>query len=323
MTRNLAMHVWPTERPGAGAWRLTCREIAKRWSVFDGTKTIAIACGHDTASVDEVRRVFPSDARFLCVKNSPSLREVASFHALMEIALASPGRTLYCHGKGASHGADSICQERARAMIEVTLDNLDLVDHALDNFRCAGCFKRPHRFGIAPNNWHYSGTFFWVNNDDLVFEDDRWRAIDDVWFGVESWPGRTFESSQAACLFLDDCGDLYDPEYWRMVVRPRLETWRRSPRIATELPDPSSCRLARLRPGYSKCVRCGRVVHDVRMFQRYECGKLFHDEGAACPHAMSSITKIGDAQVLACERHGACSAMSVPDADVHVCERLS
>jgi hypothetical protein len=95
----------------------------------------------------------------------------------------------------------------------------------LESHVFAGSFKRYGMFTTPGNHkWHYSGTFYWFRNQP-VFERD-WRKIDRKFFGSESWPGHVATEREAACLFHDHCGDLYQMAYWQQAVEPDWTNWR-------------------------------------------------------------------------------------------------
>jgi hypothetical protein len=319
MKKHLLMHVWPRE---GRAWRLTLRQVLARIEQFDGRRVFAVAVGHDTEPAQAVRDMLPGDAELLEFANDPALREVVSFVPLLERVEREPGLTFYCHGKGSTHDEGSICQEWGRAMCETLLDYPDVIERALRTRPIAGSFRRGGRFGLNPNNWHYSGTFFWLNNA-LTFQSERtWRGVDRAWFGTEAWPGKHWSREQGACVFLDDCADLYQEGYWVNVVRPALRLWRQGPTITVEDGPSDGCRFVSLRRGYSRCTKCGRVVHDVRLLRRYVCGQRAAPAPDGCPTAEDQLCVVRGVEVVACSEHGACSRTEIPGVDVHACPRL-
>lgn len=222
MKRHLLMHVWP--RTGR-AWRMTVLEVAKRIGQFDGTRAVAVSTGPDSEPTDTVRELLPGDVEVFEVYNDPKLREVATFVPLMERVLNREGLTFYCHGKGSSHDEGSICQEWGRAMCEVLLDDQALVGRAMRRFQVLGAFRRAGRFKQRPDNWHYTGTFFWLDNRATFWTGRAWHDVDPYWYGTEAWPGKMFDGRHAGCA-LDHCGDLYSEEYWAGTVRPFMAAWR-------------------------------------------------------------------------------------------------
>ena len=104
-------------------------------------------------------------------------------------------------------------------MYRLCLDEWPNVEEQLRSTFVTGAFKRFGLFGMRDGyNWHYSGTFFWWRLQELGRRD--WRSIDHQFFGTESWPGKHCRSEEAGCLFLNDCNDLYNVDYWTNTVWP-------------------------------------------------------------------------------------------------------
>jgi hypothetical protein len=134
---------------------------------------------------------------------------------------------LYAHAKGVTRNVDpgNSCQWWASLAYTLHLDHWPLVAAQLARFPVTGAFKKVGH-GFPRSAWHYSGTFFWVRVGD--FRTRPWQAIDRVWFGTEAWPGTAYHPDEAGCLFLSGVVpqlDLYSPELWTDVVRPRYAEW--------------------------------------------------------------------------------------------------
>jgi hypothetical protein len=229
MKRHLLCHIYPFSN---GKWRETVAALKHRWQLFDGRKVVAIGLAdpREKAAIDPpelVKEAFGDDPpEFIERWNKPHLREVVTFVPLLQaVEPDREGVTFYCHGKGSSHGHDdSPCHAWRELMFHILLDYPELAACALEKFPLVGCFRRPHRFGLGPHQWHFSGTFYWIRNRDVFAR--NWRKVDRTWFGTESWPGRHFSQDEAGCLFMDNAGDLYDANYWRATVVPSFRLWR-------------------------------------------------------------------------------------------------
>jgi hypothetical protein len=231
VTRNLMMHLWPVS--GYGAWQWNCDQLLKRASLFNGRRIISIATGPDTDSADAVKEYLKDFTNeFYVFKNNNRLREVVTHqHMLGKLQSTNPGEvTFSCHGKCVRHkistnNSGSTVFRWTQAMYETCLDNWQAVENALKTHAMAGSFKRYGLFRLPGNHaWHYSGTFYWFRHDEVFTR--NWRTTDRRFFGTESWPGRLFSPDQAACLFMDNAGDLYRLEYFNSVVEPALQKWR-------------------------------------------------------------------------------------------------
>lgn len=220
MRRHLLCHIYPQ---WSGKWLETVKGLLQRWKLFDGRRVVAIATGVECDSPRLVREAFGDDPpEFIELRNVPSLREAASFRQLLERVDGEEGITLYLHGKGSTHGHDSsICHEWREVMLSVCLDHPTLVDCLLTRYPIVGPFKRYNCLTVP---WHYSGSHYWFRNRDVFSRD--WQRIEQLWFGVETWPGIQFASEEAGCLFCDHAGDLYDEGYWQDTVRPGFRHWQ-------------------------------------------------------------------------------------------------
>jgi hypothetical protein len=234
LIRNLICHMYP--RTAGQKWRRTVEHLAARALLFNGRRIVAIARDQECDPAADVRDAFwraGFDAEFLEVPNDNVVGEVATFpEMLARVASTDPGAiTFYCHSKGstwpqASHSS----HEWADVMFAANLDYPELVARALSTAAFAGAFRSDRALHSAP--WHYSGTFFWFRND-VVFAGGRWRAVDQKYGGIEAWPGLQCPAvDQSACLFLDHCPDLYQPEIWETIVRPAWRAFRKSLRNA-------------------------------------------------------------------------------------------
>lgn len=229
--RNLIMHLWPVK--GFGAWQWNLDQVLRRAELFNGRRIVSIATGPDTDSVEAVKeylRDFTDE--FIVRPNSVTLREVLTFVPMLErIKSNDPNEvTFSCHGKCVRHriGSDergSTVFRWTAAMYETCLDRWPDVEAALQTKAMAGSFKRHGSWKMPGNHaWHYSGTFYWFRHNEVFARD--WRTVDKKFFGTESWPGRLFSASQAACLFCDDTRNLYDLKYFDEHVEPALQAWR-------------------------------------------------------------------------------------------------
>jgi hypothetical protein len=110
-------------------------------------------------------------------------------------------------------------------MYEMCLDDIPLVQMQLTSRLFTGAFRRFNAFTEPGNHiWHYSGTFYWFRLHDIAKRD--WRGVDQFFAGTESWPGRMAARHEGACLFGDNCRDLYDAEYWKQTMYQQWQNAR-------------------------------------------------------------------------------------------------
>lgn len=219
MTSHLMMHIYPKI---GGTWRDAVAGIRQRLQVFDGRRVFGIVHGDGLEAPEVVRGELADIATdFVVLGNEPSLREVQTWPSMISLLHGQPGRVFYCHSKGATHHAESICQEWRETMFAVCLDYPELIDAALAQYPICGPFRR---FGGLNVDWHFSGSFYWFRCDEIWQRE--WGDIRQNWYGVESWPALRFSRDESFCLFLDSTYDLYDSEYWQRVVRPAFRVWK-------------------------------------------------------------------------------------------------
>jgi hypothetical protein len=220
--RHLIYHIWP--KSGNGVWQWNVKELLKRIVLFDGVRTIGIAVGSYSDSVEDVKAAFAGHRidNWIIRANSKSAGEAATFRQMMA-TLPGDGVTFYGHAKGVKHSpTNPAIRIWTDLMLRHCLDDWTKIESTLSSFPVAGCFRQ-HFHVVKPfgtHRWHFAGTHWWFRNKD-VFERPEWREMKDGYYSVEVWPGRLFKRSEAACLFADDCdntssfGDLYSIEAMR------------------------------------------------------------------------------------------------------------
>lgn len=237
---NLIMHILPVAA-NSDVWQWNLQQIANRQHLFNGKRVLAIATEDNpqsgkknvcTVSADEVlsfsRSIGMTWTHAKVFKNNQALREVVTFPWLLgTVCSGNPNElTFACHAKGVTHSMDSITVRWAERQYRVCLDDWPTVWRTMERFSMAGSFRKFGQFRTPKNNqWHYSGTNYWFRHDDVFSRD--WRAMDQKFFGTESWPGRLFLPEECACLFADDAGDAYIEGYWKALAR-EIEVWEGS-----------------------------------------------------------------------------------------------
>ena len=225
--RNLMMHIWPTRND---AWKWNLDQILHRKEIFTGRRILGVATGSNTYTVEEVAEYAKDlDARVFGVKNNVKIREGATFLQMLEFVEGDhQSVTFFCHSKGARHnesfGADgSTLKPWTESMYRLCLDDMPAILGQLKQFTMTGPYRRFGNFRTPGNHrWHYSGAFYWFRNADVYTK--NWKRMDRAFFAVESWPGLMFRPNEVACCFHDNCGDLYQMDYWNSAVLPGLQT---------------------------------------------------------------------------------------------------
>jgi hypothetical protein len=223
--RHLTYHIWPTIEHDAWKWNL--QQLAARWSLFNGTKILAIVTDGQSVEANvvlEFARSLGMHFDHVIQMRNHMLREVVTWLPMLEILspeTAAENEVVFsAHGKGVRHSATgNQVTDWADLMYRSCLDDWPTVEAQLAQFVATGSFKRYNNFDTPGNHcWHYSGTFFWWRLAEIGRR--NWRKVDAKYFGTESWIGHQAPPEECGCLFLDGSGDLYSREYWTEVVWP-------------------------------------------------------------------------------------------------------
>lgn len=229
--RDLCYHAYPVR---GSCWRRRVASLVRRLALFNGRRVVAVATDHTTESPHEVERAFGGQIDDLVtLQNDPSLREVATFHALLGRARSvHPGHALfYAHTKGVTRGGHRAVDAWCAVLHEAGLDYWPAVQGLLERFPVAGAFKKLGRgwpdHESARSLWHYSGSFYWLRSADVFSR--AWQDIDRFWSGVEPWPSLHFSAEEAGCVFWEapvPAMNLYDERYVLGTVLPAWRRWK-------------------------------------------------------------------------------------------------
>jgi hypothetical protein len=229
-SRHLLYHIWP-RKTHAGTWQRNLDQLKIRWPLFTGKRVIAVATSGDSHPFEAVQEYMHGyECEWIQVENKPELREVATFAELFGSVENLPGYTFYGQAKGVTKPINPGVSIHAwtTTMYEILLDYWPLVEEALKTHCTAGIFKKSvdGAFDGSRSTWHYSGSFCWFKNAELWRR--NWRAIEQVWFGIESYPSMIFSREEAACLFYESTKqfDLYRLHNWQR-VETELKQWRK------------------------------------------------------------------------------------------------
>jgi hypothetical protein len=230
MTRHLLYHVYPIKT--CQTWRFNLDQLKARWPLFNGRRIIAVAYGPETVPPTEVVRYMGAcEADYIMSRNVPQLREVETWLKLWPaLGEVNNADAVFCaHAKGVTRPVDpgTSVHRWASLLYETCLDYWPIVEEILGRHPIAGALKKVgYGFEGSRSSWHYSGTFYWVRFGDAR---TRWREIDRVWWGTESWPGIHWTNDFAGAIFHQGgvpSLDMYNLGYLNGVVEPALRKWR-------------------------------------------------------------------------------------------------
>lgn len=246
MKRHLIYHVCPLI--ANDGWLKNLDQLAKRWSVFDGTKMFAIAQGDGCVDEDSVYGELAGrdmdDAQTACdvYSNDKQLREVVTFLPLLEAVkteCASGDVVFYAHTKGNSTKdgvagatrwrnsmyhwllgrADDCCARLAEGARMVGTNKMvwrpmptGTMHSEVQRLPRPLLHKTPFPGGLDNRyQWIFAGTFYWFRAD-AVFENLHWREVPTDRYAAEAWPGQMFQH--------DECHSMWDPFNPRLAASP-------------------------------------------------------------------------------------------------------
>jgi hypothetical protein len=217
---TLLFHVYPTSREVIerhAAWLAPVRDRFHR-------KLLGVAVSDNTMTVSEVLEILGEDWEVSEVSNNPKLREVKTYKRMLaQLDYDDPDAVTFCaHGKGSqSHTRkNEPVNWWTEAMYRTVLHNIDgVLQHMREGYTVTGSFRRWGRHLGVRHRHHYSGTFYAFRNCLMKGKVSRLRS---VWWGTESWPGDCVPFADSACLFGDNCGNMYHKENQ---PRQELEAW--------------------------------------------------------------------------------------------------
>lgn len=212
---NLIYHLYPVK----GVWEWHAERINDLLPKINGKAIIGIVTDNTTSTLDDVRQLIPGDNvtwiqnENIAESGDLSLRgkpfgEVSTFQqALPLLAETGDSITTYAHGKGIrQHTRDC---ESVRLWTEIMYETVtfahdETVAAMASGYDFFGSFRT---FGFRPfvpkHGWHYSGTFFNFRTQSAFCEGTA-IEVQQVYGGVEAWPGDVCNASNAYCSFEDN-----------------------------------------------------------------------------------------------------------------------
>jgi hypothetical protein len=213
--RNLIYHFYPEK----SKFDFHLNYLLSNKDKFDGEKVICLSLenNENVYGYNEIKHHF-NDFKLLSVENHFRQREsVSFFNVLLPYILDIKGVTFFGHSK--SNSVKRLKPEYSKPhttwtklLYEKNLENVGDVEQKLlnGNYTTYGSFLRQGVLEPIPScKWHYSGTFFWFNNEKLKKSSDKINSYlykTDRW-GVEGFLGSILPIEESYCHFNID-GDL-------------------------------------------------------------------------------------------------------------------
>lgn len=219
---TLIFHCWPN----GDNWKRHVEYLRPATGVFD-RKIMGVATGPGTATLAEVQAAFGDSWEYFEVANDKALREVLTYRSMLEMVRSTDENdvTFCLHSKGAQNhtAASHQIQWWTEAMYSTVVNNWQNVLGKMEQgYPVAGSFLRVGEHLQARYGWHFSGTFYAFRNA-VTFQNGV-PGFAGNFYGTESWPGHHFARHEAACMFAENCGDIYKQN---LQLEQELNEWRR------------------------------------------------------------------------------------------------
>lgn len=191
---------------------LNLKLLSMFWSVFDGQKIVKIAVDGNY-SIDALLSLLPKDCEYRIVKNIKETGE--AYHFLESLVEIKEGMTFYGHCKGVTRpmwrGLDTWITHLYRK-------NLDIVPTLGDKIFAGVCGKLLRCPPYVPEEFHYSGSFYWMNTDKV--KKRLGKIVMDKYL-TERFPA--IIANKEECIFgfgtTDKNLNFYDERTWRELRR--------------------------------------------------------------------------------------------------------
>lgn len=228
--RHLNFHTYP-KRGAERIWHWHIEQIRKYRHVFSGKIVIAISHGQDTASPEEVKRLFHGIpvAAWVEVPNTRELAETATIVPMLDhLQDSGPDDVVFrYHTKGVTKVPGAVEERWAELM---WLANMDLraVDQALEHHMTCGAFRSQKPLVEKKGgNFFFAGSAYWMRTKELFERDWRTTEVNRWW--VEYLPAHLFTLAESACLFHDLTeSSVLRRNYFDEIVEPEWKVWELS-----------------------------------------------------------------------------------------------
>lgn len=225
--RNLIYHVWPVKN---SMWQWNIDQLLRRIDMFNGQRIIAIV--HDVKSDDPnevVEKFNGHNCEFIVKPND--IGESNTFGLMLDRVRSTQLNevTFYAHAKGVKYGPNATDQIRtwAELLYRFNLDDWRTVKAHLSKYPVTGAMRMMGQFDSHKrlNEWHYSGTFFWIRHA-LAFTRGN-LEVKHFYGGVEAWPGMYFNKEDTGCIALDNLRQVlpYAPQFWVTTGNAGVKAW--------------------------------------------------------------------------------------------------
>ena len=227
MKKNLLYHCYIKDIDNINEtmiFNLKCLEIYI--DVFDGKKIVYVAVDSvGRYSNEKIVEALPILKRFDEIhlfENHPIHRESESLIRLLsQVKDSTDSISFYGHSKGSTHPIDNTLRNWILCMYYFNLDGdyLKEAEQQLStNYTTSGILKKDCKTDGIIGDWHYSGAFFWIN--DEKFFKNEWSSMGLLNpMALESYLGQKIKSSEAFSTFVTESFNFHlDDDLWKRKV---------------------------------------------------------------------------------------------------------
>jgi hypothetical protein len=136
--------------------RLNLEYLCKYLHLFDGQKIVKIAVNNNSCLA--LVKLLPKDCKYEVVQNDPNLGE--GQHFLESLNRINDGITFYAHCKGVSRPKWKGLDMWVKTLYE---NNLEVIPDLIYKIFSGTCAKLVPCPPYVPQDFHYSGSFYWFN----------------------------------------------------------------------------------------------------------------------------------------------------------------
>lgn len=199
--RNLIIH-WYNGNDMSLTDKMHIIMIKNYAKIFNGLITIFISDDNGDSNntivkkqYEKIFNFFPTQPKIEVIKNDKINRESITFSIFLKTILKDDNNiTFFMHNKGNTNKQTISVLMWCVGMYYFNLEHINEIEKELvDNKKVfAGTYFKRYNFGAFNRyKWHFSGTFFWINNSELIsfFKKHGDFGFPIGRYSVEKYPG--------------------------------------------------------------------------------------------------------------------------------------
>lgn len=232
MRRHCIVHVHAVDHPAVD---LLFENLTRDKDFFDGERIASLTNGPKDAEYEG--RLNELGFTVLRFENNAGREMDGFFHMSLPLLCerTQAGLVFFTHSKGTSHGPDSPQFPQIitwnRVMWRHNVSEFDKwIRPNLDRFHCFGTLRKKQEkvASVHPQEYHYSGTFYWLRLEELMrrqwagrvaWSEAHISKLAPAWqmhyrrYFSEAFPSLCFPLAESFSV-VDVEGDTYRPVFW-------------------------------------------------------------------------------------------------------------